>query len=123
MHAAAAQRARGHNSSADSPSARLSASLNSSVLDLSAFTARMGVNEAEAARLRAASPTDADGIADEASIRADGGEDAATTPAETAAGVDLPPLLPELWGAIARCDAAKHPACSGIPVRRPCPRA
>ena len=41
----------------------------------------------------------------------DGGEHAAATAAEPAA-VDLPPLLPELWAAIARWDDAKRSACT-----------
>ena len=94
MHAAAGQRAfgRGSGSGAASTLARLNASPDSSVLDLSAATARMGVDEAEAALFWGTSPrTVAEAMA-EASMGGEGGRDAAETPAESAAGMNLPPL-------------------------------
>ncbi len=169
MHAAAGRRVCERGSGSDSTSAGADDAPGSPVLGLSAPMARMGVGEAEAALLTAASPTGADGVADETSMSAGAGEyaatepaaiidlpplpgastggagrhaattfaqtaaadmralpeaslggdsgDAAETPAEAAAVVHLPPLLPELWGAIARCDGAQHPACIENSVR------
>lgn len=117
MHAAAGRRACERGSGSDSTSAGVDDAPGSPVLELLAATARMGVDEAEAARLTAASPSAAASVAEQASMSGEGGGDATKTPAEPAAGIDLPPRLPELWHAIARCDGAKHPACTGIPVR------
>ena len=66
------------------------------------------------ARSAAAHPT----ALPEAGMGGDGRGDAtAAAAAEETAAVALPPLLPELWGAIARCGGAEHPAHAEIPVQ------